>query len=59
MNSIEPTKETLISTDEQSENHNDNSSKTYFDIYGPQVINNLLSLPFLPLIFILIWFFIM
>ncbi|XP_021760943.1 small RNA degrading nuclease 5-like [Chenopodium quinoa] len=33
MSSAEPTKETLISTDEQS---NEISSKTYFDIYGPQ-----------------------
>ncbi|XP_010692621.2 small RNA degrading nuclease 5 isoform X2 [Beta vulgaris subsp. vulgaris] len=36
MNSAEPTKETLTSIDEQSINQDDNSSKTYFDIYGPQ-----------------------
>lgn len=46
MNSAEPTKETLTSIDEQSINQDDNSSKTYFDIYGPQVVYNLFSLFF-------------
>ncbi|KAL2894147.1 Small RNA degrading nuclease 5 [Bienertia sinuspersici] len=36
MNSTQPTKETLISTQEETKDRNDNSSNTFFDIYGPQ-----------------------